>query len=175
MFQYLPKIDYKINDHDTLKVIDITIYTKLKDFLDLYKKVRARPYFIQDGAPPDLVSNLLYGTPKYEYAILAFNNIFNVYDEWPRSYKVLNAYIEAKYGSIYTAQTTVAKYFDANGSIISEEAWNELIDPNKNTYLQTNYEYENELNNAKAKINVFSNELITNFEVELQKYLQDIT
>lgn len=175
MFQHYPKVDYKINDYDTLKVIDLTVYTKLKAFLDSYQNVRARPYFVQDGAPPDLVSNLIYNTPKYEYVLLAFNNRYNLYEEWPRSYKVLNAYMEKKYGSIFNAKNTVAKYFDAAGSIISEEAWNELIDPNKNTYLQTAYEYENELNNNKAKINIFPLDLIISFEVDLQKYLQNLT
>ena len=40
-------------------------------------------YFVRDKETPELVSQILYGTPNYHWVILLVNDIINVNEEWP--------------------------------------------------------------------------------------------
>lgn len=172
MFNYYPKIYYKINDYDYLKVRDICIYTKLKDYVATYGSVVSTTYFIQDGETPNFVSYKLYGTPKFDYIILLLNDIRNIYDEWPRSNQDLNDFIEEKYGSINYAQNNYANYYTSERLKVSRDAWYDLIDPGK--FFESYYEYEESLNRAKSQIKIMSYNYAIKFEVELQEYLNGV-
>jgi hypothetical protein len=172
MFNYYPKVYYRINDFDYLKVRDICIYTKLKDYVARFGSVVSTTYSIQNDETPNYVSYKLYGTPKFDYIILMLNDIRNVYDEWPRNTKDFIDYIEEKYGSLTYAQSNYANYFTSDGITISKDAWLELVDPGK--YYESYYDYEEKINKAKTQIKVMSHSYAISFEVELQEYLNDV-
>ncbi len=174
MFYFYPKIYYKINNYDYLRVTDISVTTKVKSLVNNYRQTSLRPYTIKDGETPDLVSYRTYGTPKYDYIVLMTNEIHSYYDEWPMSYKVLNDYIEQKYGSISYAKNNYAKYFTSDGDEISADAWAEqsLTDPLY--YRTTYYDHEVQLNEEKSRIRLLNPSLVVTFEVELQQLMSSL-
>jgi hypothetical protein len=169
MYNFFPKIDYKIDNYDSITFVDISVYAKIKDYISKLKYVQPRRYVIQNGERPDVVSYKLYGNPNYAYMILIVNDIINVYDEWPKDFETFKNYIIEKHGSLDYAKTTFKNYFTRDGIIVSQQYWNTIQDSRK--YRETIYEYESRLNDEKAEINVLDFSLIIKFETDLQEIL----
>lgn len=167
MFKFYPKLLYKVDEYDYFKVSDINFYSKIRDYVLSFGLTNGRPYTIKDGEAPSLVSYKLYGTTRYDYGLLILNDIRNIYDEWPRTEKSFNEYIELKYGSVSAAKSTGAKYYRSDGKKVSQEKWLQLTDGGK--YYETNYDYEIKLNDEKAKIKTLDYNLMISFEVELRQ------
>ena len=174
MFYLYPKIYYKVNDFDFLKVTDLSVTTKISGLVNKYRQTNPRPYIIKDGELPNMVSYRVYGDSKYEYIILLTNEIRNVYDEWPKSYKILNEYVEQKYGSLTYANNNYGKYYTSDGREISEAAWAEQSITDPAYYRLTHYEYEVQLNDEKSKIKIMNPSLAVQFEIELQEMISKI-
>lgn len=167
-FSFYPKIKYQINPFTELKVVDITISARIKQALKSYNAIAIQPYTVKNGDRPDTVSQLLYGTPYYEYILLMVNNIESVYDQWPRDSTTFNNYIIEKYGSIGAANSF--KYFyTPDGDIVSEAFWQTI--PGATKYRETFYENEVEANDQKARIRILELPYIVRFESDLQEIL----
>lgn len=166
IFSFYPKVSYKIDNIDYLKAIDITNSLKVKNFLKDYRGISYNPYRIEDGEKPDLISYKVYGTPKYDWIILLANDIYNIYDEWPKDSQTLNEFIAEKYGSLSSASSTVKYYYDASGNIIDYDSWYALPSASRNS--ETEYEYEVRRNINKSKIKVIKPALIAAIDAELK-------
>lgn len=173
MFYYYPKIYYKINDYDYLRGTDISIFTKINPLIESFGQTSLRDYNVTDGELPYYISHKIYGNPKYDYIILIVNKIRNVYDEWPKSYKVFNDYIESKYGSLNYARSNYAKYYTSDGYELSKDAWDEQVITDTNAYRVSYYEHETLLNEAKSKIKLLNPTLVSKFDVQLQKIMSE--
>lgn len=169
MLNLYPKIDYQIDDFDSLRVVDITVSARIKRYLRSYRAFALRPYIVKNGELPEIVSNRVYGSPKYGYVLILVNEIHSLYDDWPKSTTVLKNYLEEKYGSISYAQSTIFGHFTSQGNIVSESFWNSLQDPGK--YTRTILEHETELNDKKANINIMDFRYVVDFESKLQELL----
>lgn len=170
MFQYYPKVNYSVNEFDQVKAVDITKSAKLRRLISSSADSNfLRPYFVQNGERPDIVSYKLYDSSKYEYIILLVNNIVSLYDDWPKDYQTFNKYIEEKYGSMSYAISTYDYYYTPEGIIVSEEYWQTI--PGSLKYRESFFEYETRLNNEKAKIKVVDFSYIIQFETGLQEIL----
>ena len=172
MFQFYPKTLYLFNDFDYQKVVDLNVSAQISDYVKSYRgSPGVRQYIVSNGERPEVISYKLYGTTKYDYLLLIFNEIESFYDEWPRDDQTLKKYIEKKYGSI-SAANSVGYWYNSFGDQVSEAFWNTLTDPNK--YTKTFYEYEIDLNDEKAKINVFDISLAVRFESNLQELFENL-
>lgn len=167
MLKFYPKILYKIDDFDYLKVTDVGFYYKIKDFISSFASSNGRPHIVQNGETPSSLSYRVYGNSKYDYSIMLLNDIRNLYDEWPRGEKAFNEYIVQKYGSVASAKNTQAVYYRSDGKKLSREAWLQLLDGGK--YFDSQYDYETKLNDEKAKIKLVDFNYIIAFEVELRQ------
>lgn len=174
MFYLYPKIYYKVNSYDYLKVADLSVTAKINGLVNKYGQTSPRPYVIKDGELPDMVSYRVYGSSKYEYVLLLTNQIRNIYNEWPMSYSVFTNYIEEKYGSLTYANNNYGKYYTSDGNEISQAAWAEQSIDDTMYYKLTYYEYEAQLNDKKSNIKILNPDLAIQFEVELQQLLSDI-
>ena len=161
MFNLFPKIEYSINEFDTLKVVDINV--------SAYRSLGLRAYVVKNGELPEIVSNKVYGSPRYSYIIISINNIHSIYDDWPRSDAIFKDFLIEKYGSISTAKTTTHSWYTGNDNTVSEEFWGTLTDANK--YYKTIFEFETDLNDAKANINLIDFRYVIDFESRLQELL----
>jgi hypothetical protein len=173
LYSFYPKIKYQIDPFTELKVVDITISTKIKQALRNYNAIAIKPYIVKNGDRPDAVSQLLYGTPYYEYILLMVNNIESVYDQWPKDDTTFENYISEKYGSVAAARNSFKYFYTPDGDIVSEEYWQTI--PGATKYRETFYEYEIRLNDEKARIRVLELPYIVRFESDLQEILSQKT
>lgn len=170
MYKYYPRTEFKVNNFDILKLVDISVSAKIKKLVTEYEGVAITPYIIQEGERPDIISNKFYGTPYYEYIILMVNNITNIYDEWPRDSQTFQNYIVEKYGSISFAKENIMHWFDGKRNIISREFWTSLSDdPLKTT--ETYLDYETRMNYNKSFIRILDLAYIVKFESDIQELL----
>lgn len=165
LFTFFPKVNYKVNDYDYLRAIDITTTYKIKNFFKNYRGINYRPYVIKDGENPYNVSQTFYGTPDYDWIILLANDIYNIYDEWPKDSLTFEKYIIEKYGSISAASSTIKYYYDADGDIIDLTTYNSLTSSQKNS--ESILQYEQRLNDNKSIIRVINASLVSTIRSEL--------
>ena len=103
MFKYFPVVSYDIlNNGLRYTIRDFTRYAGVDsnylDNLAIYSF-----YEIPDGARPDVVSNILYGTPEYHWTFFIVNDTLsgNGYAEWPLSSQEFDEYISDEYDDRY--------------------------------------------------------------------------
>jgi hypothetical protein len=166
MFNIFPRIDYQINSYDTVKALNLNVSGKVPDYLTRYKLASVRPYFINDGESPDVVSYKVYGTPKFGYLIMMTNNIHSLYDDWPKSTSAFKKYLIEKYGTIADTSADLY-YYTGEKLILSEEAWLALNDTKK--YKETILEYEKRINIEKSFIKILDYNYAIQFESGLQQ------
>lgn len=101
---------------DGSKVIlnDITAFAKITNKWKNDARL-AIPYQVKDGELPHMISQRLYGTVDYWWAILMVNDIYDLDEQWPRNQRQLNEHIARKYNN--APRTTVHHYRDPNGLI----------------------------------------------------------
>jgi hypothetical protein len=173
MFQFFPKTLYLINDFDFQKVVDLNVSAQITEYVKRFKtSPSVRQFIIRDGERPEALSQRLYGTPKYDYLIMLLNDIESIHDDWPRNSVALNNYIEKKYGSIGLSNV-VGFWYTGDGDQVAEAYWNTLTnDPKK--YTKTFFQHEVDLNDEKAKIDIFDIQVALRFETGLQELFDNL-
>ena len=169
IFTQYPKIAYKVDDYNFLKAIDITVVSKIKNYLTDYRGISFSPYVVEDGEKPDFISFEFYDNPGYDWIILLTNNVHSIYDDWPRSSDAFSEYIIEKYGSTTNAMSTVKYYYDAYDNIIDVQEYTSLSAANRRS--ETVYEWELELNIDKSKIKMINKSLISGIETGLRSIM----
>lgn len=142
-------------------------------------------YFIRAGEDIESISNDLYKTPMYYWTIMLINNKFDRFYDFPLQYGEFEDYIADKYGSISGAQTTYKYFIRESYERFSDdevEDKNYFLEVPVNNYLYTNissqtsravsengrlmkysksnYEIEEEANEAKRNILVCNSSYI---------------
>jgi hypothetical protein len=142
-------------------------------------------YFIRAGEDIESISNDLYKTPMYYWTIMIINNKFDRFYDFPLQYGEFEDYIADKYGSISGAQTTYKYFIRESYERFSDDAVedkNYFLEVPVNNYLYTNissqtsravsengrlmkysksnYEIEEEANEAKRNILVCNSSYI---------------
>lgn len=98
-FEALPKISYKIGDHQRTVVNILTTIRKRADaddsgvFMD---------YRIDDGDTPEIVADKVYGHTKWWWVVLIVAGIVRP-EQWPVSENDLHALLSRSHGENYTA------------------------------------------------------------------------
>ena len=169
IFTQYPKIAYKVDDYNYLKAIDITVVSKIKNYLTEYRGISVFPYVVADGEKPDFISYKFYNNPGYDWIIMLTNNVHSIYDDWPKNTEAFKNYITEKYGSLQNALSTTKYYYDADRNIIDVLEYTSLA-PNSRS-LETVYEYELELNTNKSKIKILNRSSINAVESGLRSIL----
>lgn len=153
-------------------------------------------YDIQEGDTPETIAYKYYGD-SYRYWIVLFaNELLDPQWSWPMDSNVFDAYMAEKYPSGNTT-TTVYSYekkltqtdndtntVTINTIDINEQEYNTLV-PNTQTYTIANstvtvqttkrivtiYDYENELNESKRKINILNSIYVDQLESQFKSLM----
>jgi hypothetical protein len=156
IFNFYPKIAYKVNSTDYLKAIDITNSIRIRDFFKSNSGIAFRPYVIKDGERPDSVSYNVYDTVDYDWVILLVNDMYNIYDDWPKDMESFNTWIEESYDSISYATSNVKYYYDSKGNIIDYTTWQALSSSQRNDESIYQYELRKNINKNCAILQRFN-------------------
>ena len=141
-------------------------------------------YIVQNGERPEDIALHLYKNPFYNWTILIINDIVNYHDQWPRTQKQLEEYVTEKYiptdtepnrGPLSTKHHITTELRDSANNIIvpagkvvpsnfSVSYFNGSVLVSANPVQSiTNYQYEEELNSKKEKIQIVRPNFIEDF------------
>ena len=133
-------------------------------------------YIVKNGERPEDISTQLYKNPFYNWTILIINDITDYYSQCPRSVRQLQEFVDNKYsqpmGTKYYV-TTEVKDDDGNiicpaGKIVPQTFqvayYNGSTTVTANpTVSVSNYQYEEQLNAKKEKIQIVRPTVIEEF------------
>ncbi len=133
-------------------------------------------YVVKNGERPEDIATSIYDNPFYNWTILVINDIVDFYDQWPRSTKQLQEYVEQKYDQpMGTKHYVTYEVKDDNGNVVCPAGkivpqdfqvafYNGTTTVTANpTVSVSNYQYEDELNSKKEKIQIIRPEFIEDF------------
>lgn len=161
-FENFPLVAYPIAGNN-LAVTDILRRSKFiseyRPYTDLYDA-----YTIMDGDTPQSLALKFYGATTYHWVVLMFNEIHNMYTDWPLGVLALERVAGAKYGSdLYET----AYFKDSDGHIIGEVAdyYSGWVPPtNPGQFLAVSwYDHEVDLNESRRTIRILRPELLGEF------------
>lgn len=96
-FNYLPNKIHRLKTPSDVVVKNILFRAKIKDSL-VESESTFLDYRIRDGETPEILANRVYGKPDYHWIILMFNEIHDVYNQWPMSVNDLENMMKKEYG-----------------------------------------------------------------------------
>jgi len=188
-FRYLPNLQYPSLRNERTSSGD---YTTIKN---LFKRAKIRDdliniftafdkYQIVGDDRPDVVAEILYGDPSYDWIILIVNNIQNVRDDWPLSQADLNLYLNQKYTPEelaqihhYETKEVVANNYgiilpaglvvDSDFTVTYSDGYS-LVEDTNCIESVSNYEYELRKNDDKRIIYTLRPEYISLVEENLR-------
>tara|TARA_A100001388_G_scaffold261200_1_gene229891 strand:+ start:736 stop:1347 length:612 start_codon:yes stop_codon:yes gene_type:complete len=133
-------------------------------------------YVVKNGERPEDIATSIYDNPFYNWTILIINDIVDFYDQWPRSTKQLQEYVEQKYDQpMGTKHYITYEVKDDNGNVVCPAGkivpqdfqvafYNGTTTVTANpTVSVSNYQYEDELNSKKERIQIIRPEFIEDF------------
>jgi len=96
-FSSFPEVDYTLPDDSRILLTDITPgIVSRQNSLD--KLLSYSTYEISDGERPDIISQILYGTPTYAWTFFQINDFLRGgINSWPKTSSELSSLILAKY------------------------------------------------------------------------------
>ena len=184
-FRNIPKVKYDINGAEPNKFLNVTNIMKrisfkpstIEDITDYY------PYRVKDGERPDILSHQKYGTVAYAYLILLINDIYDPLFDWPLSAQQFEKYLTNKYGSVSSAMGTTKYYYQIIRAEVARTGTRERIPAVKfivdqTTYdalgtgdrsTQTQYEWEDELNDDKRDIKLINAAFIQDIDYAVKR------
>jgi len=181
-FNDFPKLIYTRDSVTSLATNLLTRIATVKGEIDtssLYYE-----YNIKDGDTPEIIASKYYGDAELHWVVLIFNDIIDPFYDWPMEYRQFVKFLTDKYGSPATSQTTVHHYEkiiettdhqsgETNTKIYTidlesydllpaepTEVINAMVTEITSRNIVYCYDYENNLNESKRKINLVRKELV---------------
>lgn len=121
-------------------------------------------HMIGDGDTPENLADRFYDDANLAWVILQFNDMVNVFEEWPKPQWEFDSYVNMKYENPYG----IHHYADYDGNEVdfnTTKSWERIP--------VTNYEYETELNDAKRKIKLVLPELVNTIVNRHKEIIQE--
>jgi hypothetical protein len=181
-FNEFPKLIYTRDSVTSLATNLLTRIATVKGEIDtssLYYE-----YNIKDGDTPEIIASKYYGDAELHWVVLIFNDIIDPFYDWPMEYRQFIKFLTDKYGSPATSQTTVHHYekiiettdhqsgetttkiytidLESYDLLPAEptEVINAMVTEITSRNIVYCYDYENNLNESKRKINLVRKELV---------------
>lgn len=194
-FRNFPLINYDYgaeprtaeSDHDITHTGHVTITLRnimlkahiLDDVLSQYDVFY--PYIVTEGERADIIAADYYNDARYAWLVYMSNNMKDPYYSWPLDYKNLISFMIKKYGSIPTAQSTIAHYkyiglgesqeeIDRISWKMSQESY-DLLEPPVNNGWSPVYAFDHEvdLNEEKRNIVLIDSDYLPQIRKELSR------
>ncbi len=161
-FANFPISSYPLTEKNNILVTDFIKAIKLDPILK-DDSVFSDYYSVRDNETPEIISHKVYGSVQYHWVIMALNEKFDPYNDFPKSDDIVQKQTIKKFGSL----DGIHHYEDANGKeiCVMEGFVNPVVIP------VTNYEYMTRLNEEKRNIRILKQEILPEF---VQRYKETI-
>ena len=184
LFNSLPNLYYNVQTSPTdVKLLATKNLWRRSEIIGEFKNSLTlfNEYIINNGEKPEIIANRLYKNPFYTWTLFVANDIINYYEQWPRSSRQLAEYVTAKYDNPQATKHYVTTEVKQGNNIIvpagkvvpqnySISYYNGSTTVTANpTVSITNYQYEEQLNSEKEKIQVIKPTLIKQFVSAYQR------
>ena len=185
-FSYLPEVyvrttSYRQNNVDPYSLAK-NIFRRIKIREDLSDIIMGfSQYTIKNNQRPDQVAYDFYGDMQYDWVVLLWNNILNVYDEWPMTEDELERYIDSEYENPDSIHHWVTqKIRDTKGRVLIKpgmevpENWSytrpdgTVVGKADTVRPISVYDYESERNNYKRNIYLLRKQYLGGFVEEFK-------
>lgn len=118
-FNYFPNTLYRVNSAADVAVKNILLRAKIKDIL-VESESAFLDYRIRDGETPESLANRVYDRPDYHWIILMFNEIHDVYNQWPMSNNELENMMAKEYtGKVLHVDPSMMKVRNKTGTYVN--------------------------------------------------------
>lgn len=143
---------FKVSDTNAVAVADFVRAVKIDPALK-ENSVVFSIYEAANGETPEIISHKFYNTTEYHWVIMALNEKFDPYRDFPQHDHVIIAYATEKYGS--DGINDIHHYVDENGNIVDQ--FYPLGTP------ITNLEYERQVNEDNRTMKIMRRDVLSEF------------
>lgn len=149
----------------------LNILSKITPLRENFKKLYVYyDYQIKDGERPDTIAYDYYGSSTYAWLVMIVNDMYDVYNQWPRTYREFYDYLKRKYGYVYELKSEIHHYvyegiegdtseeIKRKNYLMTPETFNSLTPIQRSGWVPVSvYDWENDLNESKRTIKLLSN------------------
>ena len=183
LFKALPNLYYNVQSSPVdVKLLAVKNIFRRAEILKEFKTSVTifDEFLVNNGEKPEVIANRIYQNPFYAWTLFIANDIINYYEQWPRSSRQLAEYVESKYDNPQATKHYVTTEVKQGNNIIvpagkvvpqnySVSYFNGTTTVTANpTVSITNYQFEEQLNSKKERIQVIRPSMIEQF-VEVYK------
>lgn len=144
-FENYPLVSYTLPNGSKIIMTNIL---KRMGFLDDVKKYAEAfiDYRLTDDDRPDIMAHRLYGDSGLHWIILLFNDIYDLYYDWPMTDAELYEYCVSKYGAENINALNHYETPDGHTVDVNHPAWDR--------FTVSNFETEERINEEKRKVKI---------------------
>jgi hypothetical protein len=128
-------------------------------------------YDVREGETPEMIADKLYNDSELHWIVLMVNDITDRYHQWPKNQNQFLTYINDKYTNISGTHHYEINQTSGDTTIKINIGTDNTDYPTAT--LITNYEYEEERQDALRKIRLLSPEYVTDFVSEFKLIMKD--
>ena len=167
---------FPLNLYDSVGDGSFKLVTHLLKRVTIRAKVKVNTLFfdtydVREGETPEMIADKLYDDPELHWIVLMVNDITDRYHQWPKNQNQFLTYINDKYTNISGTHHYEINQTSGDTTIKINIGTDNTDYPTAT--LITNYEYEEERQDALRKIRLLSPEYVTDFVSEFKLIMKD--
>ena len=168
--------NFPVIPYDSVGDYNFKIVTNLLKRVVVRSKVKANTSFydtydVKEGETPEILADKLYGDPELHWVILLFNDITDVYHQWPQNQNQFLACINDKYSNVDATHHYEISQTSGDTTIKIDIGTDNTDYPTAS--IVTNYEYEEALQDEKRKIRLLDPAYVDRFVSEYEKLMAE--
>jgi hypothetical protein len=167
---------FPLTIYDSVGNENYKLVTNLLKRVAIRSKVKVNTLFfdtydVKEGETPEMIADKLYDDPELHWIVLMVNDITDRYHQWPKNQNQFLSHINDKYSNISGTHHYEISQTSGDTTIKINIGTDNTDHPTAT--LITNYEYEQERQDASRKIRLLSPEYVSDFVEEFKSIMKD--
>ena len=168
-FSSFPYIPYDSVGNGEFKMV-----TNLLKRVSIRSKVKTNvlvfdTYDVKEGETPEMIADKLYDDPQLHWVVLMMNNITDRYHQWPKNNNQFLAFVDDKYDDPQGIHHYEINQVSGDTTIKIDVGTDNTDHPTAT--LITNWDYEEERQDALRKIRLLDSRYIEDFVAEFEQLI----
>ena len=164
-FRLFPKIEQEIENSAKIQMVDISIRSKVLNYLKENNHLTIDTYLIERDERPEEISYEIYSSYDYTWTILVLNNVYNIHVDGFFPQIILDNKFLIEDASFVNAYKSIISYIDQFGYEVSST-------DSKIKKRITAFEKIVKENEKKREVKVFSPEIITRIQFDFESNIK---